>query len=73
MPDDKFQFVFTHLDALEAVAEQGRRCNLGRAFGYPEAWRLMVGYTRQDMISLGWYLDPTTECWFPHWWPEWAR
>lgn len=73
MPDDKFQFVFTKADAIEAIAEMGRRCDLGRAFGYPEIWRVQLGLTAEHMKLSGWFLDPVTEYWFPHWWPEWAR
>lgn len=60
--DEKFQFVFTKLDAMEAVAEIGRRLDLGRAFG------------EQVPVSAGAYrFDPVTEYWFPIWWPEWSH
>ena len=72
-PDDSFQFVFNHIDALEAVAEVGRRINLGRAFGWPDYLIRAQGWSPMMMVSCGWCLDPVTETWFPHWWPEWAR
>jgi len=73
MDDNKFQFVFSQIDVLEAVAEYGRRINLGRAFGYPDSLVRAQGYSPMMMVVLGWSLDPATEYWFPHWWPEWAR
>jgi len=73
VPDDKFRFVFTHLDALEAVAEQGRRVNLAAAFGYSGHYIRAGGWSTEAMISLGWYHDPMTDYWLPHWWPRWAE
>ena len=74
MTDDReFQFVFTHQDALEAVADISRRLALGRAFGYADNEIRHHGYSPMAMMALGWYLDPVTEYWVPHWWPEWAK
>ena len=71
--DDKFQFVFDKADALIAVADIGRRLDLGRAFGYPDSWRVAFAYAPGRMIELGWWYDEVTEYWFPQWWPGWAQ
>lgn len=72
-PDAPFQFVFTHLDAIEAVAEAGRRLDLAEVFGYSNAEALSNEWSNDMMDALGYRFDPTTEFWLPQWFPEWSR
>ena len=70
---DKFEFVFTQLDALQAVAEMNRRMDFALAFGYPNASVQDRGYSSAAMSQLGWRYDKLTDYWFPYWWPEWSK
>lgn len=72
-PDDKFQFVFTQLDAIEAVADLQRRAVLGRAFGVPDVVIRANRCPRAALEGAGYHLDPLTLTWFPRWWPEWSH
>lgn len=70
---DKFEFVFTQLDALQAVADQSRRMDLAHAFGFSNDQARIHGWSTGAMRVMGWHLDPTTEYWVPFWFPEWAK
>lgn len=73
MDDQPFQFVFTKLDALEAVADIGRRLDLAAVFGFPDAYRERLGYASGQMLNSGWWFDEVTEHWLPQWFPGWAK
>lgn len=71
--DDKFQFVFTQIDALEAVADIRRRLDLAAVFGYSDAYRERLGHAPGQMLNEGWWFDEVTEHWLPQWFPGWAK
>lgn len=72
-PDDAFQFVFSQIDALEAVADDARRRDLVAAFGIPDSEVVANEWSFDTMDALGWCFDSATGCWVPNWWPEWAK